>query len=155
MSFEHAALRLRRTHPALWLATLDTIGLVVALYLSAVELQNETPVCGPLKGCETVATSPYSRVFGVPVAVFGVALSLVLLSLALAWWRQGGTPLLLAHYGLSLVGVLFEIRFTYLQVFVIHAVCMWCAIYGISLIARFVIALWIWVHRDQYEGVAA
>ena len=140
----------RRVHPALVLATLDAIGLAVASYLSAVELQNELPVCGPLEGCQTVATSPYARMAGVPVAVFGVFLSLALLSLALAWWRRGGTGLLLAHYGLSLVGVLFEIRFTYLQVVVIRAVCMWCAIYGLSLVVRFLIALWVWIHREEY-----
>lgn len=37
--------RLRGIHPALVLATLDTIGLIVASYLSIVELQNDIPVC--------------------------------------------------------------------------------------------------------------
>lgn len=150
MSRETLIARLREVHPALVLASLDAIGLAVASYLSAVELQNELPVCGPLEGCQTVATSEYSRMAGVPVAVFGIVLSVALLSLALAWWRRGGSGLLLAHYGLSLIGVLFEIRFTYLQVFVINAVCVWCAIYGLSLVARFLIALWVWIHREQY-----
>ncbi len=101
---------LRRTHPALVLATLDTIGLIVASYLSVVELGNGVPYCGVLRGCDQVAESPYSRLFGVPVAVFGVGLSMTLLVLALAWWRRGGVQLLLAHYALSLVGVIFEIR---------------------------------------------
>ena len=144
---------LRRTHPALVLATLDTIGLIVASYLSVVELGNGVPYCGVLRGCDQVAESPYSRLFGVPVAVFGVGLSMTLLVLALAWWRRGGVQLLLAHYALSLVGVIFEIRFTYLQVAVIGAVCVWCATYGLSLVARFVIALWVWVHRDRYVRV--
>ena len=53
--------------------------------------------------------------------------------------------LLLAHYGLSLAGVLFEIYFIYLQVFVIGAICIWCTSYGLSLILRFIIALIVWV----------
>ena len=142
--------RLRSVHPALVLAALDLVGLAVAAYLSTVELQNRLPFCGPLRGCEQVAQSEYSRVGGIPVAVFGVVLSLTLLTLALAWWRRGGTRLLLSHYALSLVGVLFEIRFTYIQVAVLHAVCIWCATYGLSLVARFAIALWVWVHRDRY-----
>jgi uncharacterized membrane protein len=146
---------LRGTHPALVLATLDMIGLVIASYLAVVELGNGTPYCGVLQGCEQVAESPYARMFGVPVAVFGVGLSTTLLILALAWWRRGGVQLLLAHYALSLVGVIFEIRFTYIQVAVLGAVCVWCATYGISLVARFGVALWVWVHRDRYERALA
>ena len=132
-------------HPAVILAILDVIGLVIALYLSVVELNGGVPVCGPLRGCEEVARSEYSRIAGIPVAVFGVGLSLVLLTLAVAWWRTDLYALLLAHYGLSLAGVIFESYFLYLQLFVIGAVCIWCTSYGLSLIARFAIALIVWM----------
>ena len=134
--------------PGLILAALDIVGLAIAAYLSVVELQGGVPVCGPIKGCEEVARSEYSRIAGIPVAVFGVGLSLVLLTLALAWWKTDLYGLLLAHYGLSLAGVLFEVYFLYLQVFVIGAVCIWCTSYGLSLIARFVIALIVWVRGN-------
>ena len=141
-------------HPGLILAVLDVVGLAVATYLSAVELAGGVPACGVLKGCEEVARSEYSRVAGVPVAVFGVALSAVLLTMAVAWWRTDASVLLLGHYGLSLAGVLFELYFSYLQVFVIGAVCIWCATYGISLIARFAIALVVWI-RARPTGLIA
>ena len=128
-------------HPGLILAALDVIGLAIASYLSVVELQGGIPSCGPLHGCEDVARSSYSRIGGVPVAVYGVGLSLILLTLAITWWRTNLYVLLLAHHGLSLAGVLFEIYFLYLQVFVIGAVCVWCTSYGLSLILRFIIAL--------------
>lgn len=132
-------------HPGIILAALDLIGLAIAAYLSVVELGGGVPVCGPIKGCEEVARSEYSRVGGIPVAVFGVALSLVLLTLALAWWRTDLYGLLLAHYGLSLAGVLFEMYFLYVQVFLIGAVCIWCTTYGLSLLARFAVALAVWL----------
>jgi len=132
-------------HPAIILAVLDLAGLGIAAYLATVELAGGVPACGILHGCEEVARSEYSRIAGIPVAVFGVVLSLVLLTLALAWWRTNLYGLLLAHYGLSLAGVLFEIYFLYLQVFVIGAVCIWCTSYGLTLIARFVIALIVWL----------
>ena len=132
-------------HPAVILAVLDVIGLAIAAYLSIVELQGGVPACGVIKGCEEVARSEYSRIAGIPVAVFGVALSLVLLTMALAWWRTELYALLLAHYGLSLAGVIFEVYFLYLQVFVIGAVCIWCTSYGLSLVARFAIALVVWL----------
>jgi uncharacterized membrane protein len=143
--------RLRGIHPGVVLATLDLIGLAIAGYLSAVALRGDLPACGPLKGCEEVALSEYARVGGIPVAVFGVVLSISLLLLAIAWTRSARTELLAAHYGLSLLGVVFEVYFTYLELFVIGAVCVWCASYGLSLVARFAVALSIWRRRVEYE----
>jgi uncharacterized membrane protein len=144
------ALRRRRLlHPAVLLMALDLVGLGIASYLSTVELGGDVPYCGVLHGCEEVARSPYSRIGGVPVAVFGVFLSIALLVLAYAWWRSNDGRLLAAHYALSLVGVMFEGYFTFIELFVLHAVCVWCAAYGISLILRFLVALWVWVHRPR------
>ena len=126
------ARRLFGIHPGLILAVLDVVGLVIASYLSVVELAGSAPYCGPIKGCEEVALSEYSRIGGVPVAVFGVGLSLLLLTLALA-------------------GVIFEVYFLYLQVFVIHAVCIWCTSYGASLILRFVVAFTVWLRQPPPE----
>ena len=134
-------------HPGLILAGLDVVGLCIAAYLAVVEIGGGTPACGPIKGCEEVALSEYSRIGGVPVAVYGVGLSLILLTFALAWWRTDAYGLLLAHYGLSLAGVLFEAYFIYVQMFVISAVCVWCATYGLSLILRFVIAFVVWLRQ--------
>jgi uncharacterized membrane protein len=139
-------------HPGLILAVLDTIGLLVAGYLSIVELGGGVPTCGPIKGCEEVALSEYARVGGVPVAVFGVALSLVLLALAVAWWRSNLYGLLLAHYALSLVGVVFDAYFLYLQVFVIEAVCIWCVTYEMSLLLRFAIAALVYFRSRSDTG---
>ena len=141
--------RLRGLHPGAILAALDIVGLAIAGYLTIVAIQGELPYCGPLKGCEEVARSEYARIGGVPVAAYGVVLSISLLVLAIAWMRSGRVELLAAHYGLSLVGVIFELYFTYLEVFVIGAVCIWCASYGVSLVARFIVALAVWRRRAE------
>ncbi len=147
-----AAARLRRIHPGWILAVLDVVGLAIASYLSVVELGGGVPYCGALHGCETVAQSEYARIGGVPVAVYGVALSLVLLTLAVAWIRSDNPVLLDAHYGLSLIGVIFEIYFLTLQLFVIHALCVWCTAYGLSLIVRFLVAMAIWLRRGRLSA---
>jgi uncharacterized membrane protein len=150
------ALALRRgTHPAFVLMALDLVGLTIATYLSSVELQNQLPQCGVLHGCQEVALSQYARVGGIPVAVFGVILSLTLLVLAYAWWRRGSNALLGAHYFLSLLGTVFEGWFTYAEIFLIGAVCIWCAAYGISLVLRFVVALIVWLHRPREDQEAS
>ncbi len=144
--------RLRRIHPGWILVVLDIIGLAIASYLSVVELGGGVPYCGPLHGCETVAASQYAWIGPLPVAVYGVGLSLVLLVLAIAWVRTDRPALLDVHYGLSLVGVIFEIYFLTLQVLVIHAVCIWCTLYGLSLIARFLVAMVIWLRRGRLSA---
>ncbi|MCI0583423.1 MAG: vitamin K epoxide reductase family protein [Chloroflexi bacterium] len=136
-------------HPGLILAALDVVGLAIAAYLSVVELSGGIPACGPLHGCETVAQSKYAWINGIPVAVYGVGLSLILLTFALAWWRTNLYGLLLAHYGLSLAGVIFEVYFLYVQIAIIKAVCVWCTSYGLSLILRFVIALIVWLRQPR------
>ena len=144
--------RLRRLHPGWILVALDLFGLAIASYLSVVELSGGVPSCGPLRGCETVAASEYAWIGPLPVAVYGVMMSLLLLVLALAWIRTDRPELLDLHYGLSLIGVIFEIYFLSVQVFIIGAVCIWCTLYGISLIARFLVAMAIWFRRGRLSA---
>lgn len=144
--------RLRRLHPGWILVALDVAGLAIASYLSVVELGGGVPYCGPLHGCETVAASEFAWVGPLPVAVYGVFLSLLLLTLALIWVRTDKPALLDVHYGLSLIGVIFEVYFLALQVFVIRAVCIWCTLYGVSLIARFFVAMAIWLRRGRLSA---
>ncbi len=153
--------RIRGVHPALVLATLDAIGFGIASYLSAVELSpGGSPLCTfggvHFGNCEDVAHSVYSRPFaGIPVAVYGVFLSVTLFALAIAWWRTANYKLLLLHYGLSLIGVAFEGWFQFAQIFLIGAVCIWCEAYGISLILRFLIALWVFIRTPNPDRRAA
>ena len=144
--------RIRGIHPGWILVVLDVIGLAIASYLSVVELGGGVPVCGPLKGCETVATSEYAWIGPFPVAVYGVMLSVVLLTLAFAWIRTDNPVLLDLHAGLSLVGVIFEVYFLSLQLFVIRAVCIWCTLYGLSLLLRFVVVGVIWLRQGRLSA---
>jgi uncharacterized membrane protein len=129
-----------RSALGLVLAALATLGLVISAYLSWTKLNGIIPPCLPGGGCETVASSPYSAVAGVPVAVFGVGYSAVMLALAVGWWRSGDRRLVLAAYGLGLAGVLVEAYLVYLELFVIHAVCEWCVTYGVTIVLGFVVA---------------
>jgi uncharacterized membrane protein len=152
--------QIRHIHPGLVLAFLDLVGLAIASYLSYEELtpggEVACPRSGFLSGCQSVQHSVYSRPFmDIPVAVYGVFLSITLFCLAIYWWRTNNYRILLAHYGLSLIGVLFEGWFQYAQIFLIGAVCVWCESYGISLILRFIIAFWVYIRTPNPNKVAA
>jgi uncharacterized membrane protein len=119
---------------------LSLIGLAIAAYLALTRLSGGLPVCGPLHGCETVALSSYSEILGIPVAFFGVGFSVVLVGLAVAWWRTSDRRALLGLYGLGLLGVLFVAYLTYLELFVIGAICVWCAGYAVTIVAGLIVA---------------
>ncbi len=111
-----------------WMA-LSAAGLLVAGYLSFERLTGGNLVCSRWAQCDTVNSSPYARFFGVPVAFIGFAGYLLLLGLALAALAaDGGRPrrLLLLGFLLSLGGVGFSAYLTYLEIYVIKAVCSWC-----------------------------
>ena len=120
------------------IAAIAAIGLVIAAYLTSVKLAGGLPVCGPVQGCEDVAKSEYSSILGIPTATLGVVFSAVLAVLGVAWWRLGDRRALLAAYGLGLFGILFVAYLTYLELFVIHAVCVWCVSYGLTVIAGWI-----------------
>jgi uncharacterized membrane protein len=116
-------------------------GTAIAAYLLTVRLLGGAPACGPIHGCDTVAASPYATVLGLPVALFGVAYSLVLAAAAIAWWRQGARRALLALYGLGLLGVVAVGYLTYLELFVIGAICVWCVSYAIAIVVVWVLTV--------------
>ena len=110
------------------------VGLGVSSYLVAVRLLGEAPSCGPVRGCETVTTSEYSTIAGVPVAVLGLLLSVCLVGSAAWWWRRADRRVLLLAYGLLLLATLAVAYLTYLELFVIHAICAWCVTYAITVL---------------------
>ena len=108
------------------LPLLAVAGLIVAGYLAYVETQAVTAVCGPVGDCNAVQASEYAYLFGIPIGVLGVVGYLAIL-VVWAWgrWRANDAAIL-AVLGMSGLGVLFSIYLTYLEPFVIGAVCAWC-----------------------------
>ncbi len=117
------------TGAAMVVLALAAVG--VALYLTWAKLAGAPVVCGPLQGCETVETSPYAAFLGIPVAAFGAGASVLTLIGALAWWRRANRYGLLAAYGLGLASLPILGYLAYLEVAVIHAICVWCVTYAL------------------------
>jgi len=114
------------------------VSLVVSGYLVVIRFVGEAPVCGPVHGCETVTTSEYATVFGIPVAAYGLGLAIVLVGCAAVWWRRADRRPLLLAYGLLLIATLGVAYLTYLELFVINAICAWCVTFAASIIVALV-----------------
>ena len=122
------------------MAALAAVGLVIATYLTVTKLSGGLPVCGPVSGCEDVAQSEYSSMAGIPTAALGAVFSAALVVISLAWARTGDRRALSGAYALGLFGVIFVGYLTYLELFVIHAVCAWCATYGLTVVVGWLVA---------------
>jgi uncharacterized membrane protein len=122
------------------LLLLALAAVAIAGYLAIVRLTGGSAVCDPSHGCDVVATSPYALLFGIPVAYLGLGYSLVLAALAAGWWWLADRRALAAAYALLLLGTLFVAYLTYLELFVIDAICIWCASFAITIVVALVVA---------------
>jgi len=125
-------------------ALLSLLGLFVAAYLYLYKIGRiGTLACGT-GGCETVQASEWSRFHGVEVALIGVlgyaallVVSLISLQPQLAGRRWPAAILAALAGG----GVGFTAYLTYLELFVIHAICLWCTVIHVLAFGLFVIVV--------------
>jgi len=134
-------------------------GVAVSAILTSFHYSEATAaaLCTAAGGCETVNTSPYSTLGGIPVALIGLGAYLVIGGLAFAatrdWPIGEMAPLLI--FGLSLIGVLYSAYLTYLELFVIHAVCPWCVVSALLMTSIWILALVDVVRRRRVDAIEA
>ena len=116
---------------------LSVLGIAVSLYLIYVKLTSSTVICG-IGDCGAVQNSKYSQLFGIPVAAFGVLYYFVMFALTYVLEQKPNKTLTTVKYLWVLWGVGFSVYLTYLELYVIHAICMWCVI---SLVVVLLIAV--------------
>ena len=128
-------------------ALVALVGLFVAMYLALYKAGViGSLVCGT-GGCETVQLSRWSMLFGVPVAGWGVLYYATVFAVAFAattdcWGSVPAVPLSLLL--LTGWGVLFSAWLTYLELFVIHAICRYCVVSACIALLLFTLALFDW-----------
>ena len=104
-------------------AILAIAGIGVATYITIAEFGGGAPKClAGGHGCETVAQSHYSHLAGINVAAIGIIGYVLLLVAAIL----PGDPGRFGGFLFALVGFGFSLYLTYLELFVIDAICQWC-----------------------------
>ena len=119
------------------------LGFVDATYLLVYKLTNNNAMCLGNGGCHDVNFSSYSEIAGIPVSVFGMAAFLaiagiLLLEPRLKIARENGP---LAIFGISLAGVVFTAYLTWLEIYVIHAICPFCVASAVIIALIFILAI--------------
>jgi len=101
---------------------LAVAGVGVAGYLTDVHYTGLHLVCAFGRGCETVQTSIYASLLGVPVALLGL---ISYVSILACVSRRDGRWLFWS-FSISLIAWGFSLYLTYREIFTIHAICSWC-----------------------------
>ena len=118
--------------PWLQIATLvlALAGLGVSIYLTVAHF-TETALAGCSESgainCTKVTTSPQSYVFGIPVAVLGLAFYVAAVALMSPWaWRSARREIHLIRLASLVVGIGFVLYLLYAELFIIGAICLYC-----------------------------
>lgn len=134
------------TDRRLWIAILvvSVIGIGIATYLTYVHYAGIKVACLASGGCETVQSSTWSKLAGIPVAVLGLA-SYIAIFLSLWLRNEIGR---IAGFGVALIGFLFSMYLTYREVFSIHAICEWCVTSAVLMTVLMILTGWRVVRED-------
>jgi uncharacterized membrane protein len=137
------------------LIILSFLGFADSTYLSYTALTHTALTCSikGLDGCNVVAQSVYSHLFGIPLALYGVGFYVLLFVLALLVVL---VPIRLAHDALAALGVIglvMSVFFMLIQEFLIKAICVYCL--GSAIISLFACILSVLLWRRFTAGASS
>lgn len=116
-------------------------GFFDASYLTTKHYQGVPPACSVLKGCETVTSSQYSVIFGVPVALLGAVYYLAVIVLAAIYIDGKSEKVLRGLATMTILGMAASSWLVFLQVFVIGAICIYCMFSAFTSTLLFVLGM--------------
>jgi uncharacterized membrane protein len=123
-----------RTAVPLWMQVTTFVlalgGLGVSVYLTIAHYTESTLAGCSEKGlvdCTKVTTSPQSYVFGIPVAVLGLAFFVFLVPIMSPWaWRAARREIHLIRMAALVAGIGFVLYLLYAELFIIGSICLYC-----------------------------
>lgn len=115
------------------------IGLVDSLYLTWYKLGGTVPLCEGFGDCDAVNNSRFAEIGGIPIALLGAGAYLVILGLHGAEWKNvlDSETANLGVFGLGLAGTLYSAYLTYIELFVLRAVCPFCVLSAVAITVIF------------------
>ena len=97
-------------------------GLAIAGYLTIIHYAGADPVCAIAHGCATVQKSSYAEFAGLPVALLGLLGYVAILGSLV---KDNETTRSVTAL-LAIVGLAFSAWLTYVEIWELDAICIWC-----------------------------
>ena len=126
------------------IGVLSFLGFLDATYLTVLHYKNVIPPCSVARGCETVLTSQFAMIAGVPIALIGVLYYVAVMVLLLIWQQTKHTKWLTLLVTLTGAGFLVGMILVGIQAFVLHAFCQYCLSSELIDFLLFDCAWWLW-----------
>jgi len=126
------------------IAGLSLIGILIALYLTLYKVGVIGSLTCSVGSCETVNTSRWATLLGLPVAAWGLAAYVALFVLSMAGTADryvGSRTLSWLLVAIAAWSVIFSAWLTYIELFVIHAICIWCVTSAVLLVVILVVSV--------------
>ena len=120
------------------IAVICVLGLLVSGYLAYNKLFGGTIQCVTGHGCQIVQKSKYATFAGIPVPYIGFLGWIgILVSLLIPGDIGRGLTALMTVFG-----IFFTLYLTYLEIWVIEAICQWCVANGVLTTIVAVLSVW-------------
>lgn len=126
------------------------LGFADAAFLTVEHYRGVIPPCSITEGCDTVLTSQYSSLFGVPTSFLGAVYYLLIALGAFIYLESKHVGKTLASHHFSIlkwclvgtaIGFLMSLWFVYLQVFILRSYCIYCLGSALASIILFIVAV--------------
>jgi uncharacterized membrane protein len=128
-------------------AALALAGIFISIYLTLYKLGVIGELSCTIGSCETVNTSRWSVFLGLPVAAWGLFFYIDVFGVAMLgtlprWENEPVISIVLVAE--AAIGVLFSAWLTYLELAVIHAICIWCVTSAVIVLLIFLVSVSDW-----------
>jgi uncharacterized membrane protein len=116
---------------------LSLAGILMAAYVLQGWMRHSSIICLTGGGCTSVQKSSLSYPFGIPVPAIGLVGYTIIFILSFLRTASSNKNLLKGILGMATFGICFVSWFTYTEIFLIHGICMWCAISAVNMFVIF------------------
>lgn len=130
------------------------IGFADAAYLTAKHYAGAIPPCSLVSGCETVLTSPYATiVWNIPIALVGAVYYLLLFIASMLYLDTKKIAVIKTSAYFTAIGFVTSVILVSLQIFVIHALCLYCIASAVTSTLLFVLGVVILRKLKQDDSI--
>jgi len=130
------------------------VGIVDSVYLTTEHFSGGDVTCNVFSGCNTVLSSPYSEIYGIPLALLGAIYYLILFFGTIAYMESRSKISWQILAMLPLPAWFFSIWLLYLQGVVIKSYCQYCLLSFLTSTLLFIFSIVLWKKAQKQNDPA-